>query len=172
MFLLQLDVWADLRPFTQGKHFWKKHGFDRFFFIAEVRPFMRFLNTGEKPRYLAVFTWCINGLTTAVFITGENCGLDQVHQPHLDFSQSPGGLPFDGAWWERRSTSMYSHASFASSEVFSGKISDKIWCKQQRSVYLSSMYIRLDFIHRKTKCVRAFLWNRSFGWLNPGFRNR
>ncbi len=49
----------------------------------------------EKPRYSAVFTRQINGLTTAVFITGENRGLDRKYQPHMAFSQSLGDMPFE-----------------------------------------------------------------------------
>jgi hypothetical protein len=68
-------------------------------------------------------------------------------------------------------TSKYSDASFTS-EMFSEQMSDKIGCKQQCSTYPSFRHIRLDFIYVKTECVRIFLWNRGFGSLNAGFRNR
>ncbi len=38
----------------------------------------------------------INGLTPAVFMIGENRGLDLAYRPHMQFSPSPGDLPFEG----------------------------------------------------------------------------
>jgi hypothetical protein len=48
-------------------------------------------------------------------------GLDRAYQPHPDFSKTAGDLPFEG----RDGNVKVLAASFAS-EVFSGKISDKI----------------------------------------------
>jgi hypothetical protein len=74
-------------------------------------------------------------------------------------------------WWERQSTSTHSDKSFELA-VYSGTVSDEIWCKQQRSTYSLSIHIRLDFIYGKMERVRTFLWNHNFGSLHRGFWNR
>jgi len=68
---------------------------------------------------------------TAVFITDENCGLDQAYQPQLDFSQTPDDLPFEGR---------------------DGNVKI-LQCTRMHHL----LHIRLDFIYGKTECVRTFL---------------
>jgi hypothetical protein len=68
--------------------FFPNSGSQTIYPYLEYRQKPRFL----KPRYSAVFRRCIKGLTSAVFITGENRVLDRVYQPHMYFGKSPGDL--------------------------------------------------------------------------------
>ncbi len=116
---------------THGKQISGKTAVLSDFFSSGSQTIYAFLEYWQKPRCSAVSMRRINGLTSAVLITDENCGLDRAYQPQLDFFQTPDDLPFDGR---------------------DGNV--KIL---QRTRMHHLLHIRLDFIYGKTECVRTFL---------------